>query len=165
MVLDSVRSHQPTYSNGTPFYEYNQRSSNTDYTSNGEAYAKFLDSVQSLYSIRPELTGHQHLITQTVLNDAAPFVDATYRQNLKAFNTGMPSQTSSSPYPSFNTYNSNVNTVNPKFQNATGSQFSFVRQKDRVPAYVKDDGFIDLNAMKNTFRPTNGTHFVDIQII
>lgn len=165
MVLESVPSQQPKFLNGETFHEYNQPSLNTDHTSKGEAYAKFRDSTQHVYSIPPALMGHQHFINQTVLNDAVPFVDATHRQNLKAFNTGMPSQTSSSPYPTFNTYNSNVTTVNPKFQNARGSQFSFIRPKDRVPAYLKDNGDIDLNAMRNTMRPTNGIHFVDTPVV
>lgn len=164
MVLESVPSQQPKFLNGETFHEYNQRSLNTDHTSKGEAYAKFRDSTQHVYSIPPALMGHQHFINQTVLNDAVPFVDATHRQNLKAFNTGMPSQTSSSPYPTFDNYNSNVTTVTPKFQNAIGSQFSFIRPKDRVPAYLKDNGDIDLNAMRNSMRPTNGIHFVDTQV-
>lgn len=165
MVLESVPSLQPKFLNGETFYEYNQRSLNTDHTSKGEAYAKFRDSTQHVYSIPPALMGHQNFINQTVLNDAVPFVDATHRQNLKAFSTGMPAQTSSSPYPTFDTYNSNVTTVNPKFQNAMGSQFSFIRPKDRVPAYLKDNGDIDLNAMRNTMRPTNGIHFVDTPVV
>ena len=165
MVLESVPSLQSKFLNGETFYEYNQPSLNTDHTSKGEAYAKFRDSTQHVYSIPSALMGHQHFINQTVLYDAVPFVDATHRQNLKAFNTGMPSQTSSSPYPTFNTYNSNVTTVNPKSQNAIGSQFSFIRPKDRVPAYLKDNGDIDLNAMRNTMRPTNGLHFVDTTVV
>lgn len=164
MVLESVPSLQPKFLNGETFYEYNQPSLNTDYTSKGEAYSKFRASTQHVYSIHPELMGHQNFINQTVLNDAVPFIDATHRQNMKAFYSGMPLQTSSSPYPSFSTYNSNVTTVNPKFQNALGSQFSFVRPKDRVPAYLKD-GEIDFNAMKNSMRPTNGTHFVDTPVV
>lgn len=136
MILELVKSQPPKYFNGEIFYEYNQPSLNTDHTSKGEAFAKFLDSTQQVYSIPPTLMGHQHFINQTVLNDAVPFVDATHRQNLKAFNTGMPSQTSSSPYPTFNTYNSNVTTVNPKFQNAIGSQFSFIRPKDQKTEYL-----------------------------
>jgi len=165
MVLESVPSLQPKFLNGETFYEYNQPSLNTDHTSKGEAYAKFRDSTQHVYSIPPALMGHQNFINQTVLNDAVPFVDATHKQNLKAFSTGMPAQTSSSPYPTFDTYNRNVTTVNPKFQNAMGSQFSFIRPKDRVPAYLKDNGDIDLNAMENTMRPTNGIHFVDTPVV
>lgn len=165
MVLESVPSLQPKFLNGETFYEYNQRSLNTDHTPKGEAYAKFRDSTQHLYSIPPALMGHQSFINQTVLNDAVPFVDATHRQNLKAFNTGMPAQTSSSPYPTFNTYNSNVTTVNPRLQNALGSEFSFIRPKDRVPAYLKKNGDIDLNAMKNSMRPTNGRHFIDTPVV
>jgi hypothetical protein len=165
MLLESVPSQPPKFLNGEIFHEYNQPSLNTDYTSKGEAYAKFRDSTQRVYSIPPALMGHQTLINQTVLNDAVPFVDATYRQNLKAFNTGMPSQTSSSPYPTLNNYNSNVTTVNPKSQNAIGSQISFIRPKDRVPAYLKANGDIDLNAMRNTMRPTNGVHFVDTTVV
>lgn len=161
MVLESVPSLQPKFLNGETFYEFNQRSLNTDHTSKGEAYAKFRDSTQHIYSIPLALMGHQNFINQVVLNDAIPFVDATRRQNLKAFNTGMPVQTSSSRYPTFDTYNSNVTTVNPKFQNDWGSQFSFIRPKDRNPAYLKDSGDIDLNAMRNSMRPTNGIHFVD----
>ena len=161
MALESVPSRLPQFLNGETFYEYNQPSLNTDYTSKGEAYAKFRDSTQHVYSIPPALMGHQNFINQTVLNDAAPFIDATHKQNLKAFTTGMPTQTSSSPYPTFDTHNSNVTTVNPRFYNAIGSQFSFIRPKDRVPAYLNDNGDIDLNAMKNSMRPTNGVHFID----
>lgn len=164
MVLESVPSRQPKFLNGETFYEYNQRSLNTDHTSKGEAYAKFRDSVQSLYSIQPELMGHQRFITDTVLNDAGPFVYATHKQNQKAFKIGRPSQTSSSHHASYSNYDSNYTTVNPKLQNAIGSHTSFVRHKDKVPAYVKEDGDIDLIAMKNTFRPTNGKYFVDTQI-
>lgn len=161
MVLDLVPSLQPKFKNGKTFYEYNQRSLNTDHTSKGEAHAKFRDSTQYLYPISPELMGNQYLITQTVLNDASPFIDATYMQNVNAFNMGRPAQTSSSPHPSFDTYSSNVTTVTPKFQNAIGSQFGFIRLKNRIPAYLKGNGDIDINAMKNSMRPTNGTHFVD----
>lgn len=162
MFLESVPSLLPKFSNEKTFHEYNQSSRNTDYTSKGTAYAKFRDSVQLIYNnISPKLMEHQRFINQTVLNDAGPYVEATYQQNLKAFTTGMPSQTSSSPYPTFGTYDSNVTTVNPKFQNPMGSQFSFIRPKDRVPAYLKDNGDIDFNAMKNTMRQTNGLYFVD----
>lgn len=161
MVLESVKSLQPTFLNGKTFFEYNQPSLNTDYTSKGEAHAKFRDSTQHLYSIPPELMEHQHFINQTVLNNSVPFVDATHKHNVKAFMTGMPTQTSSSFYPTFDTYNSNITTVNPKFQNAIGSQFSFIRPKVRVPAYLKTNGDVDINAMRNTMRPTNGLHFID----
>jgi len=161
MVLDSVPSLQPRFLDGRIFHEYNQRSLNTDHTSQGQAYAKFRDSTQRVYSIPPALMGHQTYINQTVLNDAAPFVEATHNQNVKAFTEGMPTHTSSSPYPTFDSYNSNVTTITPKFQNAIGSQFSFLRPKDRVPAYLNSDGSINIQAMKNTMRPTNGTHFTD----
>jgi hypothetical protein len=165
MILESVPSLQPKFLNGKTFYEYNQLSLNTDRTSKGEAYAKFRDSTQHIYNIPPALMGHQNFINQTVLNDAVPFIDATHRQNMKAFNMGMPVHTSSSHYPTFTHYNSNVTTINPKFQNAPGSEFSFMRPKDRIPAYLKDNGDIDINAMKNTMRPTNGTHYVDTTTI
>lgn len=165
MALELVESLQPKYSTGEIFYEFNQRSLNTDHTSKGEAYAKFRDSTQEVYNIPPALMGHQHLINQTVLYDAGPFVDATYKQNVKAFKTGMPSQTSSSIYPTFNTYNSNINTVAGRTQNANGSQFSFLRPKSRVPAYLKDNGDIDINAMRNTMRPTNGSYFTDVSVL
>lgn len=165
MVLDLVPSLQPKFLNGEPFYEYNQRSLSTDNTSKGSAYAKFRDSTQNVYNISPALMGHQHLINQTVFNNAFPFVDATHRQNLQAFKLGMPTHTSSSPYPTFSTYNSNITTVNPKSQNASGSEFSFIRPKRRVPAYLKNNGDIDINSMKNTMRPTNGVAFVDTQTV
>lgn len=165
MVLDLVPSLQPKFINGETFHEYNQRSLNTDHTSKGEAYAKFRSSTQNIYNISPELMGHQHFINQTVLNDATPLIEATNEQNTKAFKMGMPTQTSSSIYPNLDTYNSNVATINPMFQNSIGSQFSFIRPKNRIPAYLKNNGDIDINAMKNTMRPTNGTHFVDTPVV
>ena len=164
MVLDLVPSLQPKFLNGETFYEYGQPSLNTDYTSKGEAFAKFRDSTQRVYGISPSLMGHQNFINNTVFSDALPFVEATHNQNMKAFATGMPGHTSSSPYPSFTSYNSNVTTVNPKFQNALGSKFSFIRPKDRVPAFLKDNGEVDINAMRNAMRPTNGVHFTDNQV-
>lgn len=161
MVLESVRSLQPKFLNGETFYEFNQPSLNTDHTSKGEAYAKFRDSTQHIYGIPPSLMGYQNLINRTVLEDAQPFVEATHAQNMKAMNTGMPLYTSSSPYPSLTSYNSNITTVNPKLQNAWGSQFSFIRPKDRVPAFLTDNGDINFDAMKNCMRPTNGEHYTD----
>ena len=161
MVLESVPSLQPKFLNGETFYEFNQPSLNTDHTSKGEAYAKFRDSTQHIYDIPPALMGHQNFINRTVLEDALPFVESTHNQNMRAMNTGMPSHTSSSPYPTFTGYNSNVTTVNPKFQNAWGSQFSFVRPKDRVPAFLTDSGDINFDAMKNCMRPTNGVNYTD----
>lgn len=161
MVLESVRSLQPTFLNGEIFYEFNQPSLNTDHTSKGEAYAKFRDSTQHVYDIPPSLMGHQNFINRTVLEDALPFVEATHNQNMKAMNTGMPLQTTSSPYPTFTSYNSNVTTVNPKLQNSLGSQFSFIRPKDRVPAFLTDHGDINFDAMKNCMRPTNGIYYTD----
>lgn len=161
MVLESVRSLQPKFLNGETFYEFNQPSLNTDHTSKGEAFAKFRDSTQHVYGIPPSLMGHQNFINRTVLEDALPFVEATHAQNMKAMNTGMPLHTSSSLYPSFTSYNSNITTVNPKFQNAWGSQFSFVRPKDRVPAFLTGNGDINFDAMKNCLRSTNGSHYTD----
>ena len=64
MVLDSVPSLQPKYLNGETFSEYGQPSMYTDYTSKGEAYAKFRDSTQTLYGIPPSLMGHQNFINR-----------------------------------------------------------------------------------------------------
>lgn len=125
MLLESVPNQPPKYCNGEPFHEYNQPSLYTDYISKGQAHAKFSDSVRQLYSIPPALMGHERLITQTVLTNPGPFVEATYRHNLKALNTGRPSQASSSPHPTY----SNFTTVNSSSQNAIGSQFSFIRSK------------------------------------
>ena len=163
MVLELVKSKPPTYTNGTIFHEFNQRSSNTDYTSKGEAYSKFIDSASNIYSIPRSLIGYQNLINKTVLNNPRPFVDATYEQNLKAFNTGRPTETSSSPCPTFSFYNSNITTVIPQFQNAVGSEFNYIRPKNRHAAYVKDNGDIDTNAMRNSMRSTNGSHYTDTQ--
>jgi hypothetical protein len=164
MVLESVLSQQPKFLNGKTFYEYNQPSLSTDYTSKGEAYAKFLDSTQSVYSIPSALMDNQNLINQIVLYDAVPFVNATHKNNLQAFYTGMPAQTSSSPNSTFTNYNSKINTVDVRSQNAPGSQYSFIRSKDKVPAYLKRNGDIDLNAMKNSLRPTDGKKFVDTPV-
>lgn len=161
MVLDSVPSLQPKYLNGETFSEYGQPSMYTDYTSKGEAYAKFRDSTQTLYGIPPSLMGHQNFINRSVLMDPDKFIDATHKQNMEVFKAGMPALSSSSIYPSFTFYNSDSTTVQPKAQNALGSRFSFIRPKKRVPAYLKSNGQIDLDAMKNSLRPTNGVHFTD----
>lgn len=148
----------PTYSNGTPFYGYSY--AGTDYTSAGEAYAKFIDSAQKVYSFPQELMGNQYIINQTVFNNAEPIVSATYEKNREVHLLGKPLQTSSSPLATFSNYNSNLNSVKPQNQNPMGCRHNFIRSKDRVPAYVKN-GQVDINAMKNTFRPTNGEYFID----
>lgn len=163
--LESIPSKPPTYSNGKIFYEYNQPSLNTDYTSSGEAYSKFRDSTYNIYNIPPNLMSSQNYINQTVLNNSLPYVAATYNNNNNAFASGLPLMTSSSSYPTYTSYNSSLVTVAPKLENSIGSQFSFIRPKKSNVAFINTDGSIDLTAMKNTFRPTNGVHFTDTPII
>lgn len=160
LTLDSIPSKLPTFGDETAFLEYNQPHRSTDHTSKGEAYAKFLNAVKTIYSIPSELITNQNVINQTVLNNATPYNDATRRHNLDSFYTGQSSQTSSSPYPSYDSYNSKWTTVEPIQQNPIGSRFSFIRPKQKVPAYI-NDGTINIYAMKNTFRPTNGKYFTD----
>lgn len=149
----------PTYSNGNIFYNYNQYAV-TDHTSAGEAHVKFMDTAQNVYSIPPEQRCNQYLINQNVLNNAEPIVRATYELNQAVHQFGEPLKTSSSYHATFSNYNSNLTSVKSQNQYPIGCQSNFIRSKDRVPAYVKN-GQVDIDAMKNTFRATNGKYFID----
>ena len=95
---------------------------------------------------------HETYINLRVLEDALPFVEATHAHNVRAMKNGMPSHTSSSMYPTFTGYNSNFTTVNPKNENALDSQFSFIRPKTRIPAFLTDNKDINFDAMKNCMK-------------
>jgi hypothetical protein len=159
--LESVPTKLPTYTNGKTFYEYNQPALSTDYTSAGEQYAKFRDSTNHLYNVPRNLMSYQYFINNHVLYNPNPFLKATNNHNVESFMKGVPLESSSTPYPTYSFYSSDLTTVNPRLQNAPGSKFSFIRPKEKNAAFLNNDGSVNFTAMKNTFRPTNGVNYTD----
>ena len=144
---------QPKFKNGTPFYEYNQHSRHTDFTSAGQANAKFKESVVGLYDLERCLMANDNYIRDTVTSDSSPFEKSRHLVNDLAFLVGKPERTTSSLLPSFSEYDSNITTVNTLNQNPTGFHTSYIRTKKRVPAYVQN-GKVNIQALKDSFKET-----------
>lgn len=162
-MLENIPSQIPTFKNGKPFLEYNQFSGFTDYTSAGEAGNKMRESVKVINNIPPALVTNQNIIREGLLSNGINYATITNNLNSQYFTDGLPRLTSSSIYSSLDSYDSS-NTSLYLAHNAPGSNYAFLQPKVLNPAYVVN-GKINLQAMKDTFRPTiNNTYFADTSV-
>lgn len=154
--MESVPSKLPTFRDGTPFHSYGNANVFTDYTSKGEAFNKYRESVKKLYNVPTQLMGNHGLVNNIVMNDSKPYVEATNQTNATVFKYGLNGMASSSIFPSY-THISGSTLLNPN-----NKKLTFLYPNKKVPVFVKDSK-VNLDAMKNCFRPTyNNNQFSDV---
>lgn len=134
-----------------------------DYTSSGIQQLKLKESLKNEYNISPDCMSNTSLINTVLQNNGMDFLAKSRNVNNSGISNGYTG--TSSLIPTISSYNSSNSILNSINSNSPGSQDAFAKPKNRMPAYLNSDGTIDIQAMKNTGRPTksiNGkTYFAD----
>jgi hypothetical protein len=161
--FSDLQSTVPTTTSGQKIPFLHSYAAYSDYSSSGIQQLKLKESLKNEYNISPDCMSNTSLINTVLQNNAMDFLTKSRNVNNNGISNGYTG--TSSLIPSISSYNSSNLTINSLNSNSPGSQDEFARPKNRMPAYLNSDGTIDIQAMKNTGRPTkniNGkTYFAD----